>query len=163
MLELLLGTGGVAVVCAAAAPPIAYVLAPAGRRGGTGEHWLRALRLDQLEQGVPRRVALVADRRAAWVTEKNVELGSVWLIRRGDAVQALSAECPHLGCGIALAPGGDGFACPCHDSSFTADGRRGEGPSPRDMDALATRVSGEWVEVDFRSFRTGIPEQVELG
>jgi hypothetical protein len=31
------------------------------------------------------------------------------------------------------------------------------------MDALAWRVADGWVEVDFRSFRTGVPEQVEIG
>jgi len=163
VLELLVGAGGVALACAAAAPPIAYILAPAAKRGGGGERWVRTVRLDALEEGVARRVALVADRRAAWVTEKNVELGSVWLLRRGETVQALSAECPHLGCTIARAPDNAGFACPCHDSYFAVDGRRQDGPSPRDMDALAWRVTDGWVEVDFRSFRTGVPDQVEIG
>ena len=42
-------------------------------------------------------------------------------------------------CSIAATEGGKGFACPCHDSSFTADGKRENGPSPRDMDTLDTR------------------------
>ena len=162
MLELL-GAGGAALVCAAVAPPIAYVLAPAGKRGGGGERWVRTVRLDALDEGVTRRIAVIDDRRAAWVTEKSVELGSVWLVRRGETVQALSAECPHLGCTVTSAPDGAGFACPCHDSYFTADGHRQEGPSPRDMDPLVARVTDGWVEVDFRSFRTGVPDRVEIG
>jgi len=163
VLELLVGAGGVALACAAAAPPVAYVLAPGAERGGGGARWIRTVRLDALDEGVPRRVAVVADRRAAWVTEKAVELGSVWLVRRGETVRALSAECPHLGCTIASATDGAGFACPCHDSYFTADGHRQDGPSPRDMDTLAARVTDGWIEVDFRSFRTGVPNQVEIG
>ena len=56
---------------------------------------------------------------------------------------------------------GAGFACPCHTSAFEADGKRKSGPSPRDLDALGTRIEEGFVAVDFRRFRIGIAEKVE--
>lgn len=159
-LKLLLGTGCAVVAAAAFGPPIAYVVArPPG--AGTGARWVRIARADDLVEAKPRRVAIVADRHAAWITEKAVELGSVWVTRRGDSVIALAAACPHLGCTIGAASDGVGFECPCHDSYFGADGVRQHGPSPRDMDPLATRIVDGFVEVDFRSYRPGTEDRVE--
>ncbi len=160
-LKLLLGGGCAAIAAAALGPPLAYVALRAPG-AGTGEKWVRTVLLSALGEGTPVRVAIVADRHAAWITEHAVELGSVWLVRKGDVVTALSAACPHLGCTIGAAPDGVGFACPCHDSYFHADGSREHGPSPRDMDPLATRVADGFVEVDFRTFRVGAEERVEI-
>lgn len=159
-LKLLLGTGCAAVAAAALGPPIAYVVARAPS-DATGAHWVRVARLDDLVEAKPCRVAVIADRHAAWITEKAVELGSVWLTRRGDSVVALAAACPHLGCTLGAAADGVGFECPCHESYFGADGVRQHGPSPRDMDPLATRVADGFVEVDFRSYRSGTEDRVE--
>ena len=119
--------------------PIAFVVAR--RSGGGGERWLKTVRLDQLPDGHPRKVKIVSDVRDAWKLEKDADLGAVWLIRNGDTVHALSVGCPHLGCSVGATEDKKGFACPCHDSSFSIDGKRQDGPSPRDMDALATRIS----------------------
>jgi len=107
----------------------------------------------------------VADERDAWTLTKDVELGAAWLVRRGESVLAWSSTCPHLGCAIRAGDGAGegGFSCPCHASTFAGDGKRGEGPSPRDMDALATKVEEGFVVVDFRKYRTGTPEKVEIG
>jgi cytochrome b6-f complex iron-sulfur subunit/menaquinol-cytochrome c reductase iron-sulfur subunit len=160
-LVLAASVGACALAGTAAAPTLALVVSPLQARGGGAERWLRATRLDQLPEGEPRRVAIVADRRDAWTVERDVELGSVWLVRRGNEVVAFSSVCPHLGCSVNAAPGGSGFACPCHTSAFDADGRRTQGPSPRDLDRLATKVEEGHVLVDFRRFRIGIEEKVE--
>lgn len=138
------------------------VLAPLSEKG-RGGRWVRTVKLDQLEEGEPKRVAIVDDRRDAWSVERNVELGSVWLVRRGDEVLALSAVCPHLGCSVnAVGSGRDaGFSCPCHTSAFDASGKRTSGPSPRDLDRLETKIEDGHVMVDFRRFRIGIEQKVE--
>jgi Rieske Fe-S protein len=84
-----------------------------------------------------------------------VEVGAVWL-RRGfnGAVIALSATCPHLGCGI-LSDGKGDFACPCHDSRFGPDGAYVKGPSPRAMDPLPVRVQDGRVLVQALRYATG--------
>jgi cytochrome b6-f complex iron-sulfur subunit/menaquinol-cytochrome c reductase iron-sulfur subunit len=92
-------------------------------------------------------------------------VGAVWLTREGDQVRALSVTCPHLGCGVEKSP--TGFGCPCHTSAFDPMGKRVAGPTPRDMDALETRVVGDGtdrvVEVKFKKFRQGVPEREEIG
>src|SRR5438045_707877 len=79
--------GSCAIGAAAAIPAAAFVAAAIGEKGA-GSVWVKTIRLDQLKEGEPKRVAVVSDRRDAWTLEKSVELGSVWLVRHGDAVTA---------------------------------------------------------------------------
>jgi Rieske Fe-S protein len=120
------------------------------------------VRLDSLTDGEPKRVSLVADHRDAWTMELQVQLGAAWLLRKGDAVQAWSVTCPHLGCAVDRKAGG-GFNCPCHDSSFDPEGRRLDGPSPRDLDTLGTKIEDGVVLVDFQRFRQGTPDKAPVG
>lgn len=150
--------GGCAIAAATAIPAAAFVAAPIASKGAAG-HWVRTLRLEQLVDGEPKRVAIVDDRRDAWTIERAVELGSVWVVKNGEKITAFSAVCPHLGCSVNVAPGGAGFLCPCHTSAFALDGKRKSGPAPRDLDTLATRIEEGFVAVDFQRFRIGIPEK----
>ena len=152
--------GTCAIAAGAGIPAAALVLAPL-RAGGSSGKWVKTVRADSLKENEPKRVAIVSDRKDAWTVEKNVELGSVWLVKRGDKILALSAVCPHLGCSVNSTPEGDAFACPCHTSAFDGEGKRKSGPSPRDMDAMATRIEDGVVAVDFRRFRIGVAEKVE--
>lgn len=163
-LTLATALGACAFAAVAAGPAINLALAPLQSRK-SGGRWVRAVRLDQLEEGKPRRVAIVDDRKDAWTIERNVELGSVWLVRQGQKVVAFSAVCPHLGCSVNAVEARDGnapgFACPCHTSAFDAGGKRTSGPAPRDLDILETRVEDGHVSIDFRRFRIGIEAKVE--
>ena len=161
LLKVVLASGAAALCASALAPPIAYVVAKRG--GAGGQKWVKTVRLDQLPEGRPRKVQIVSDVRDAWKLEKDADLGAVWLTRNGNEVTALSVVCPHLGCSIAATDDHKGFACPCHDSSFAIDGKRENGPSPRDMDPLETRVTDGVVEVDFRRYRQGTPDRIEVG
>jgi len=79
------------------------------------------------------------------------------------AAYALKAECTHLGCLVALDYGGaaagvSGFACPCHGSRYSADGKVLRGPAPRALSLASVTVRPEdgkvvmapWVGSDFR-------------
>jgi menaquinol-cytochrome c reductase iron-sulfur subunit len=158
MLAVLAGTS--ALAAGVGIPTAVFVAAPLSVGAGHGR-WVRTVRFDQLKDGEPTRVAIVDDRRDAWSVERAVDLGSAWLVRKGDVVHAFSAVCPHLGCSVnAVADGGGSFACPCHTSAFAPDGQRTSGPAPRNLDALATRVEDGVVVVEFKRFRIGIHEQV---
>lgn len=161
-LKSLAALGG-AIGCGALAVPTArFVIEPA--RGGAGAaRWIKTLHLDALHEGEPKRVALVADKRDAWTLDRDVELGAAWVVRKGSAVIAWSTTCPHLGCAVDRSASGAGFNCPCHDSNFDANGKRLDGPSPRDLDQLETRVEDGIVMIDFRRFRQGIPEKEPVG
>ena len=152
--------GGCAIAAGVVIPALVFVAAPVSARGTTGGRWVKTVKLDDLKEGEAKRVAIVADRRDAWTLEKNVELGSAWLVRKGNVVHAFSAVCPHLGCSVNAVPA-SGFACPCHTSNFDAQGKRTGGPSPRDMDEMATRVEDGVVSVDFRRYRIGVAEKIE--
>lgn len=50
------------------------------------------------------------------------------LFRDGEGFYAISAVCTHLGCVVKRT--GDQYLCPCHGSTFAADGRVTKGPAP---------------------------------
>ena len=162
-LTKLVVVGGAAFGCALAAPAAVFVTAPLRGGGAVGERWVKTVRITDLVDGQPKKVAIVADQRDAWTLSKDVELGAVWLTKRGNDVSAFSVVCPHLGCSINAGANGDGFGCPCHTSAFDAAGKKVSGPSPRDMDALVTKVENGFVLVDFRKFRIGVEERQEIG
>jgi quinol---cytochrome c reductase iron-sulfur subunit, bacillus type len=161
-LKHLIVLGSAALGCAVGAPALVFVAAPVKSGGGGVERWVRTVRLETLRDGEPRKVSIVADVHDAWTVARDVDLGSVWLVRRGDAVHALSAVCPHLGCSIDALPDGS-FGCPCHTSTFAPDGAKTGGPTPRAMDPLATRIDEGFVAVDFRKFRIGTADREAIG
>jgi menaquinol-cytochrome c reductase iron-sulfur subunit len=161
-LKTIAAVGGVMGCGALAVPAARFLTAPASGSAGAGR-WIKTLSLDSLREGEPKRVALISDHRDAWTLEKAVELGAAWLVRRGDDVVAWSVTCPHLGCAIDRSASAPGFYCPCHDSSFDAQGGKVSGPSPRGLDSLSTRVEDGFVMVKFQRFRQGIPEKVPAG
>jgi menaquinol-cytochrome c reductase iron-sulfur subunit len=84
-----------------------------------------------------------------------VDAGAVWLQRRPNReLFALSATCPHLGCGIGLF--GQSFICPCHESRFALDGSSLKGPAPRAMDPLPLRIENGRVLVQALRFAPGV-------
>ncbi|MEO7330897.1 MAG: Rieske (2Fe-2S) protein [Minicystis sp.] len=161
-LRALVTLGGLAYAAAIAVPAARFLAAPAATHDPGGARWIRVARLDDLAEGAPQRLSLRGDERDAFTLSRDRELGSVWLLRRGATVSALSAACPHLGCSVDLAPDHQAFACPCHASRFALDGQPASGPSPRALDPLATRVVDGMVEVDFRRYRQGLTERVEV-
>ena len=61
-----------------------------------------------------------------FVPEKNI-----FIYRTREGFRALSALCPHLGCVITST--GRGFRCPCHGSTFDAQGTVLGGPAPKPL------------------------------
>jgi menaquinol-cytochrome c reductase iron-sulfur subunit len=159
-LELLVAAGS-AVYAGSLVVPAARFLAPTAGADEQGR-WIRVAKLDAVKEGQPTRVQLRGEQRDAFTVTADVTLGSVWLTRHGNDVRALSAECPHLGCAVDVASNGANFGCPCHTSRFALDGKAESGPSPRGMDPLTTRVVDGFIEVEFRRFRQGSSERVEV-
>ena len=157
-LKTALAVGGAVGCGALAVPTVRFLVAPALGAAGAGR-WIKTVPIDSLTDGEPKRVALVADRHDAWTLEKDVELGAAWLLKKGSEVVAWSTVCPHLGCAVDKSAAGPGFNCPCHDSSFDADGKRLTGPSPRGLDTLATKTEDGAVHIEFQRFRQGTPEK----
>ena len=79
---------------------------------------------------------------------------SVYLRRRGDSIEAVSAICTHTGCLVQRVS--KGFGCPCHKSDFDEEGKPTSGPAPRPLDRLETRVEGDRLKLRFVRFRPGL-------
>jgi Rieske Fe-S protein len=151
-----------------AVPGLAYLASPLRRRSRDGG-FVTLTRLSQLAVGIPRSFTILEDRQDAWVKYPQEPVGSVWLIRQAagspEAVLALSAECPHLGCAVNRDAAGQGFLCPCHTSAFNLEGHPRNQVPPRPMDRLDVQLSpgsDPDVRVKFQRFRTQVKEKVPL-
>jgi menaquinol-cytochrome c reductase iron-sulfur subunit len=118
------------------------------------------------ENGEPRKFSVLATRIDAWNRTPNVPVGAVYLQRLpGDKVRALNVVCPHAGCFVDFRPAENHYHCPCHNSSFTPDGRvlDPKSPSPRGLDELPVEVRGDGeVWVTFQNFRAGTHERIPV-
>jgi Rieske Fe-S protein len=110
------------------------------RPGGppSGDRWLRAGSLIDLTPGTPVPRVLSVPRADGWYRERVRQ--TVFLVRDGDQVKALSATCTHLGCQVRWDRDRKRFQCPCHGGAYDAQGRVIEGPPPRPLDTIDVRV-----------------------
>ncbi len=63
------------------------------------------------------------------------------LLHTEAGFQALSLECPHLGCLLNPEPGG--FSCPCHGSRFDSSGALLRGPASKNLKPLSIEQNHE--------------------
>jgi cytochrome b6-f complex iron-sulfur subunit len=67
------------------------------------------------------------------------------LLREGDSVTARSLVCTHIGCVVQWDPTEKLYVCPCHRGRFDENGQVVDGPPPRPLREIATRISGTQV------------------
>jgi Rieske Fe-S protein len=117
------------------------------------------------EDGLPRKFVLKAAHSDAWNRTPSVPIGAVYLRRIGpNSVQALNVECPHAGCSVDFVPSRKGYLCPCHNSSFTLDGRISDpkSPSPRALDELQVEIRDDEVLVRFEKYLAGHEQKIPV-
>ena len=70
---------------------------------------------------------------------------NLFILHDNNGFAAVAAVCSHLGC--IVAPGPEGFDCPCHGSRFARDGRvvRGPAPSPLQWFEMSLSPDGQIV------------------
>jgi len=66
------------------------------------------------------------------IISRNNEKIAVYKDESGT-VHAVSAVCPHAGCGVVWNGKDKTWDCPCHGSRFTADGKVMKGPAVKDL------------------------------
>lgn len=160
----LMAAGGLAIGAVLGLPGVAYVLDPLLRRREGKGSWRKVAELSRLSKDHPVAVPVLGEQVDAWTRAPERKLGAVWLrVLDDNKVQALSAECPHLGCKVGYEADHKQFACPCHESAFGLDGAVKAGPAPRAMDTLEARVVDGAVEVRFVRFRAQVKERIEIG
>lgn len=165
-LTALIALAGTTIGVILATPGLRFLAAPILRAGaGSAQRWVKVARLAGLPDDTPVALPVVGEQVDAWTRAPHQRLGTVWLRKKSEhRVVALQAECPHLGCSVQLDEAHHRFACPCHESFFTLEGRATSGPSPRGMDELETRITADGdVEVAFARYRTQTSGKVRLG
>lgn len=78
-------------------------------------------------------------------------------------LRVLTSICPHLGCTVPWNKQKKQFVCPCHSTTFAADGTRISGPSLRGMDTLETSVEQSQLQVRFQYFRQLVSDKEVIG
>jgi Rieske Fe-S protein len=150
-----LGIGLGSVVAVPAAAYMAYPLSHPTVSGGDAP--VPVGKSADFPDGTPVKVDVFADRRDAWNRVLQVKIGSAWVLRGGGKLKAFSTVCPHLGCAIDFdAPR---FACPCHKSAFTPDGKVASGPAPRSMDELDVEEKDGRVALRYRRYKQGVADK----
>lgn len=125
-------------------------------------HWIKIGEVDQLESGVATRFDFAETVSDAWVESR--VLRGVWIYTEdGEHFTVYNGRCTHLGCGYAFDKARNVFHCPCHHGIFDLKtGRVLDGPPPRPLDVLDTKVEGGVLFVAYRDFRGGIPEKIAV-
>jgi menaquinol-cytochrome c reductase iron-sulfur subunit len=117
------------------------------------------------EDGLPRKFVVKATHSDAWNRNPDVPIGAVYLRRTGPkSVQALNVVCPHAGCFVDFVPGRKGYLCPCHNSTFTLEGKISDpkSPSPRGLDELQVEIRDEEVFVHFQNYLAGHEQKIPV-
>jgi len=117
------------------------------RLSAPSEQWLDVATLSELTGPQPIAKKVLAEHVSGWVITK--EEHNVFVLPAKNN-QVLSTICPHEGCEVSWEQARNRFACPCHESFFTADGARISGPASRGLDALPTRVQDGKLQVQYR-------------
>jgi Rieske Fe-S protein len=90
----------------------------------------------------------------------------VWTNKANSPYVAYSGKCPHLGCGYKWRSHktlGQVFLCPCHLSIYNAGGKVLDGPAPRPLDVLPTRVAANGaIEIIDMEFKAGTKSQTRI-
>ena len=114
----------------------------------------------QLTGDKPIMRSIVAEHEAGWAS--TMEEHFVYVLPN-QANKVLSSVCPHEGCNVAWRDDVNEFFCPCHDSYFSADGSRINGPSRRGLDPLPAREKDGVLQVQYQTFVNNTEERITRG
>lgn len=130
--------------------------------GSDSDGYYKVASLDAISE-VPQPFTIIADRKDAWNTYPKSAIGTVFLQRAGagtEELRAFNSTCPHAGCRVDFRSASKKYHCPCHNSTFDAQGTRDpKSPSARNLDDLAYRIVDGAVWVKYQDFKSGVAEK----
>ncbi|MDQ2977327.1 MAG: ubiquinol-cytochrome c reductase iron-sulfur subunit [Acidobacteriota bacterium] len=122
--------------------------------------WIDLVQVAEITGNKPLARKVRAEQVAGWA--KSVSEHSVYVLPSHNN-QVVSAICPHEGCEVSWHDEEHVFACPCHDSNFTADGQRINGPARRGLDPLPSRVVDGKLQVQYQFSVNYTSERIPRG
>jgi menaquinol-cytochrome c reductase iron-sulfur subunit len=121
-------------------PAFLYLFLPP--RGRKREQWVDAGALPETTSDLPQEVTFRRNRVDGWKIFS--ENASAWVIKKPDgSITAFSPWCTHLGCAYHWDSSQHDFACPCHGSRFSLDGKVLVGPALRPLDRYDVKIEGK--------------------
>lgn len=163
---------GMTALVGAATPLIASLLRPAPNTlvDNSASEWTLLFDPATLEKRKAKRphavesFDLTLSRLEGWRVVESHHRVYVAQVKDGEP-QYFTATCPHAGCIVELQDAktaAPSFFCPCHQGRFDSSGNVTEGPPPRGLDSLETRVTAAGLEVRLQRFRLNIEQRVAL-
>jgi menaquinol-cytochrome c reductase iron-sulfur subunit len=123
--------------------------------------WIKVAAVNSLPDNQPVNLKFTAEYQDAF--RRQTVVHSVWVAKHSPTELAVySPICTHLGCYYNWDPALNHFACPCHDSVFSVDGKVLAGPAPRSLDTMQYKVENGELFVVWQRFKAGIPEKVPV-
>jgi menaquinol-cytochrome c reductase iron-sulfur subunit len=140
-------------------PLAGYAIWPALKKREAG--WVDLGPIEQLKSGEPKQLEFLATQMDGWL--KTTITQWVWAVRHNnEEITVYSPICPHLGCGYHWDSGEGKFACPCHGSIFSIDGKVLAGPAPRPLDTLPVKIEDGRLFVTYEQFKSGTKEKIAI-
>jgi Rieske Fe-S protein len=126
------------------------------------KRWIKLGEVDQIETGVPTRFDFVETANDAWVETR--VLRGVWIFTEdGERFTVYNGHCPHLACSYGFDKDHAMFICPCHRGVFDLKtGSVLDGPPPRPLDTLETKIEAGILYAAYSDFRAGVAEKIPL-
>ena len=142
-----------------AVPLAGYVISPVLKK--REKPWVVVGNVSDLEPGSPKQLEYVTTVQDGWWETRMRK--AVWGVKQDDgSITVFSPLCTHLGCGYRWDGPTRRFLCPCHGSVFDIKGHVVEGPAPRSLDLLPTRIEEGQVLVQYKEFKAGLKKTVEV-
>lgn len=140
-------------------PIVGTLVGPVFRKGTA--NWAKVVELNSLPVGEPVKLTFASQTVSAYIHE--TVLRNVWVIKHSPSeVTVYSPICPHLGCEYTWNPRSNHFECPCHGSVYTIDGKVLDGPAPRPLDTLPTRLEKGELFIGWETFKVGTPDKIPV-
>ena len=142
-------------------PSLRAFFSPSRRRQAT-QHWIKLGEVEQMEPGTPIRFDFSETVNDAWVESR--VLRGVWIYSEdGKAFTVYNGHCTHLACSYGIDKDRGIFRCPCHHGLFDVKtGKVLDGPPPRSLDTLETKIEDGFLYAAYHEFRAGITDKIAI-
>lgn len=124
------------------------------------EDWVNLGALSEFDQEKPSHRIIRIRSEDGWQIRRQSH--AVYVVFDLSAPTVQSSICPHLACPLSFRESSGDFYCGCHGSLFDSKGQRTDGPAPREMDRLPSKVVDGILYCRWVRYRAGLSKSVEV-